>query len=156
MRTKNRRKERIMKSKVINNIISIIPFILLLLIILADIILYAVDIMVAPYITIFFYLLIIFLKNHREPTLGKNQTLALTYIIVTISVISFLYLKPNYTVNQARQTLEEKSIKNIKLEQLGYVKRKNILVRGAYVFCTEDEKLIIFDNINGKFHIANN
>ncbi|WP_296256574.1 hypothetical protein [uncultured Ezakiella sp.] len=88
--------------------------------------------------------------------MGKNQTLALTYIIVTISVISFLYLKPNYTVNQARQTLEEKSIKNIKLEQLGYVKRKNILVRGAYVFCTEDEKLIIFDNINGKFHIANN
>lgn len=145
-----------MKSKVINNIISIIPFILLLLIILADIILYAVDVMVAPYITIFFCLLIIFLKNHRDPSLYKNRTLALSYILFIISVISFLYLKPSYTVNQAKQTLEKKSIKNIKLEQLGYVKRKNILVRGAYVFCTEDEKLIIFDNINGKFHIANN
>lgn len=145
-----------MKSKVINNIISIIPFILLLLIILADIILYAVDVMVAPYITIFFYLLIIFLKNHSDPSLYKNRTLALSYILFIISVISFLYLKPSYTVNQAKQTLEKKSIKNIKLEQLGYVKRKNILVRGAYVFCTEDEKLIIFDNINGKFHIANN
>lgn len=42
------------------------------------------------------------------------------------------------------------------MEQLDYIKRKNILVRGAYVFCTEDGKLIIFDNTSGKFHIANN
>lgn len=82
--------------------------------------------------------------------------MAVTYIIVIISLISFLYLKPNYTINQATQKLKENSVENIKIEQLGYVKKKNIFVRGAYVFCTEDGKLIIFDNINGKFHIANN
>lgn len=134
----------------INTVISIIPFIVLILIILADIILYAVDVMVTPYTTIFIYLLIVFFKYRNE------RTLAVTYIIVIISLISFLYLKPNYTINQATQKLKENSVENIKIEQLGYVKKKNIFVRGAYVFCTEDGKLIIFDNINGKFHITNN
>ncbi len=46
----------------INTVISIIPFIVLILIILADIILYAVDVMVTPYTTIFIYLLIVFLN----------------------------------------------------------------------------------------------
>lgn len=134
----------------INTVISIIPFTILILIILADIILYAVDVMVTPYIMIFIYLLIVLLKYRNE------RTLAVSYIFVIISLISFLYLKPNYTINQATQALKKNSFKNVKIEQLGYVKWKNILVRGAYVFCTEDGKLIIFDNINGKFHIANN
>lgn len=134
----------------INTVISIIPFIVLILIILADIILYALDVMVTPYITIFVYLLIVFLKYRND------RTLAVSYIIVIISLISFLYLKPNYTINQATQKLKENSVENIKIEQLGYVKKKNIFVRGAYVFCTEDGKLIIFDNINGKFHTPNN
>lgn len=134
----------------INTVISIIPFIVLILIILADIILYAVDVMVTPYTTIFIYLLIVFFKYRNK------RTLAVTYIIVIISLISFLYLKPNYTINQATQKLKENSFNNIKIEQLGFVKKKNIFVRGAYVFCTEDGKLIIFDNINGKFHTANN
>ncbi|MDO5018160.1 MAG: hypothetical protein Q4E02_02555 [Lagierella massiliensis] len=138
------------KQKIITNtLISIIPFIVLLLIIVADIILYAVDIMVTPYIMILFYLLIVFF-NHND------RNLVLGYILVLVSLISFLYLKPNYTINQATQALKKSAITNIKLEQLGYVKRKNILIRGAYVFCTEDGKLIIFDNINGKFHMANN
>ncbi len=143
--------QKLLKHKVNTNILlSIIPFIILLLIIVADIVLYAVDIMVTPYIMIFFYLLIVFLKNHN------NRTLIVSYILVTISLISFLCLRSNYTTNQAIQTLKKNAVTNIKLKQLGYVKRKNILVRGAYVFSTEDGKLIIFDNINGKFHIANN
>ncbi len=142
---------KLLKHKVsTNTVISIIPFIVLILIIVADIILYAVDIMVTPYITIFFCLLIVFFKHLND------RTLAVSYILVTISLISFLYLKPNYTINQATQTLKKNSFTNIKIEQLGYIKRKNILVRGAYVFCTEDGKMIIFDNTNGKFHIANN
>lgn len=93
----------------INTVISIIPFIVLILIILADIILYAVDVMVTPYTTIFIYLLIVFFKYRNE------RTLAVTYIIVIISLISFLYLKPNYTINQATQKLKENSVENIKI-----------------------------------------
>lgn len=88
----------------INTVISIIPFIVLILIILADIILYAVDVMVTPYITIFVYLLIVFLKYRNE------RTLAVSYIFVIISLISFLYLKPNYSINQATQALKKKFI----------------------------------------------
>ncbi|MDO5041473.1 MAG: hypothetical protein Q4D95_05225 [Peptoniphilus sp.] len=127
----------------------IIPLILLLLIIIADIILYAVDVMVTPYIIIFLSLLIAFLK-HR-----KAKTLEVSYILAAISLISFIYLKPNYTINQAKQSLKENSLETTGIERLGYVKRKNILVRCSYVFSTEDETLIIFDNINGEFHTAN-
>lgn len=134
----------------INSIILIIPSIIVLLIIVADIILYAQDIMLTPYIIIFLTLIISIFKNHN------NRILKVNYVIATISLISFLYLKPNYTISQATQTLKKNSVEAIKIDQLGYVKRKNILVRGAYVFSTRDRKLIIFDNINGEFNIVNN
>lgn len=72
-----------------------------MLIIVADIILYAADIMVTPYIMIFFYLIIVFFQHLND------LTLAIIYILVAISLISFLYLKPNYTINQATQTLKK-------------------------------------------------
>lgn len=112
----------------INSIIFIIPSIIVLLIIVADIILYAQDIMLTLYIIIFLTLIISIFKNHN------NRILKVNYVIATISLISFLYLKPNYTISQATQTLKKNSVEIIKIDQLGYVKRKNILVRGAYVF----------------------
>lgn len=134
----------------INSIILIIPSIIVLLIIVADIILYAQDIMLTPYIIIFLTLIISIFKNHN------NRILKVNYFIAAISLISFIYLKPNYTISQATQTLKKNSVEAIKIDQLGYVNRKNILVRGAYVFSARDNKLIIFDNINGEFNIVNN
>lgn len=138
--------QKFMKHKL--NLITILPFMVLLLIIISDIIFYRVDVMLTPYVAIFCSLITAILKNNNR------RTLIISYIFVVISLIIFLYLKPNYTINQARQILKQNSFTNAKIAQLGYVKHKNIFVRGAYVFRTENEKLIIFDNNNGEFYIV--
>ena len=142
--------QKFLKHKVsTNTLIKIIPFIVILLIIISDIIFYRVDVMLMPYVTIFYSLIIAFLKNNNR------RTLIISYIFVAISLIIFLYLKPNYTINQAKQKLKQNNFKNVKIAQLGYIKPKNILLRGAYVFRTENRKLIIFSNNNGEFYIVN-
>lgn len=138
--------QKFMKHKL--SLITILPFIVLLLTIISDIIFYRVDVMLTPYVAIFCSLITAILKNNNR------RTLIISYIFVVISLIIFLYLKPNYTINQARQILKQNSFTNAKITQLGYVKHKNIFVRGAYVFRTENEKLIIFDNNNGEFYIV--
>lgn len=132
-----------------NTLIKIIPFIVLLLIIISDIVFYRADVMLMPYVTIFCSLIIAFLKNNNR------RTLIIIYVFVAISLIIFLYLKPNYTVNQAKQKLKQNNFKNVEIAQLGFIKRKNILLRGAYVFRTENRKLIIFNNNSGGFYIVN-
>lgn len=131
------------------SLITILPFIVLLLIIISDIIFYRADVMLTPYVAISCSLIIAFLKNNNR------RTLIISYIFVTISLIIFLYLKPNYTINQAKQKLKQNNFKNVKIAQLGYIKPKNILLRGAYVFRTENRKLIIFNNNNGEFYVVN-
>lgn len=141
--------QKFLKHKVsTNTLIKIIPFIVILLIIISDIIFYRVDVMLMPYVTIFYSLIIAFLKNNNR------RTLIISYIFVAISLITFLYLKPNYTINQAKQKLKQNNFKNVEIAQLGYIKRKNIFLRGAYVFRTENRKLIIFNNSNGEFYIV--
>lgn len=132
-----------------NTLIKIIPFIVLLLIIISDIVFYRADVMLMPYVTIFYSLIIAFLKNNNR------RTLIISYIFVAISLIIFLYLKPNYTINQAKQKIKQNNFKNVEIAQLGYIKPKNIFLRGAYVFRTENRKLIIFNNNNGEFYIVN-
>lgn len=142
--------QKFLKHKVsTNTLIKIIPFIVLLLIIISDIIFYRVDVMLMPYVTIFYSLIIAFLKNNNR------RTLIISYIFVAFSLIIFLYLKPNYTINQAKQKLKQNNFKNVEIAQLGFIKRKNILFRGAYVFRTENRKLIIFNNNSGGFYIVN-
>lgn len=135
--------QKFMKHKL--SLITILPFIVLLLIIISDIIFYRADVMLTPYVAISCSLIIAFLKNNNR------RTLIISYIFVTISLIIFLYLKPNYTINQAKQN----NFKNVEIAQLGYIKPKNIFLRGAYVFRTENRKLIIFNNNNGEFYIVN-
>lgn len=139
--------QKFMKHKL--SLITILPFIVLLLTIISDIIFYRADVMLTPYVSIFCSLIIAFLKNNNR------RTLIISYIFVAISLIIFIYLKPDYTINQAKQKLEHNSFRNAKIAQLGYVKHKNIFVRGAYVFRTENEKIIIFNNNNGEFYIVN-
>lgn len=142
--------QKFLKHKVsANTLIKIIPFIVIFLIIISDIIFYRVDVMLMPYVAIFCSLIIAFLKNNNR------RTLIISYIFVAIRLIIFLYLKPNYTINQAKQKLKENNFKNVKIAQLGYIKPQNILLRGAYVFRTENRKLIIFNNDNGEFYIVN-
>ena len=141
--------QKFLKHKVsTNTLIKIIPFIVILLIIISDIIFYRVDVMLMPYVTIFYSLIIAFLKNNNR------RTLIISYIFVAISLITFLYLKPNYTINQAKQKLKQNNFKNVEIAQLGYIKPKNIFLRVAYVFRTENRKLIIFNNNNGEFYIV--
>lgn len=87
-----------------NTLIKIIPFIVLLLIIISDIVFYRADVMLMPYVTIFCSLIIAFLKNNNR------RTLIISYIFVAISLIIFLYLKPNYTINQAKQKLKQNKL----------------------------------------------
>lgn len=142
--------QKLLKHKVsTNTLIKIIPFIVILLIIISDIIFYRADVMLMPYVAIFCSLIIAFLKNNNR------KTLIISYIFVAISLIIFLYLKPNYTINQAKQKLKQNNFKNVEIAQLGYIKPQNILLRGAYVFRTENRKLIIFNNDNGEFYIVN-
>lgn len=89
----------------INSIVLIIPNIIVLLIIVSDVILYAQDIMLTPYIIIFLTLIISNFKNNND------QILKVNCVIATISLISFLYLKPNYTISQATQTLKKTPLK---------------------------------------------
>lgn len=141
--------QKFLKHKVsTNTLIKIIPFIIILLIIISDIIFYRVDVMLMPYVTIFCSLTMAFLKNNNR------RTLIISYIFVAISLIIFLYLKPNYTINQAKQKLKQNNFKNVEIGQLGFIKRKNIFLRGAYVFRTENRKLIIFNNNNGEFYVV--
>lgn len=139
--------QKFMKHKL--SLITILPFIVLLLIIISDIIFYRADVMLTPYVAISCSLIIAFLKNNNR------RTLIISYIFVTISLIIFLYLKPNYTINQAKQKLKQNNFKNVEIAQLGYIKPKNIFLRGAYVFRTENRKLIIFNNNNGEFYVVN-
>lgn len=139
--------QKFMKHKL--SLITILPFIVLLLIIISDIIFYRADVMLTPYVAISCSLIIAFLKNNNR------RTLIISYIFVTISLIIFLYLKPNYTINQAKQKLKQNNFKNVEIAQLGYIKPKNIFLRGAYVFRTENRKLILFNNNNGEFYIVN-
>ena len=139
--------QKFMKHKL--SLITILPFIVLLLIIISDIIFYRADVMLMPYVAILCSLIIAFLKNNNR------RTLIISYIFVAISLIIFIYLKPNYTINQAKQKLKQNNFKNVEIGQLGFIKRKNIFLRGAYVFRTENRKLIIFNNNNGEFYVVN-
>lgn len=108
---------KILKSKTF--ILNLILLFILLLIIIADIFLYAGDVLVQPYITIFVILLITSFKSKTK------RVLVINLIFVIVSLISFLYLKPKYTVNEGKEILEENIEETTNLGPLGYVKRKN-------------------------------
>lgn len=127
-------------------VIQVLCIIAIAILITIDILLYAYDVLMPPFITYGVLLVIgLFQKKDQRVSLGYG-------FITLLLILAFLFLKPNYTIPQAREKIQGEVRENIETDNQGYFPNQSLLYRGGYIFRTETNRYLEFNNRTGDFH----
>lgn len=127
-------------------VIQILCIIAIGILIALDILLYAYDVLMSPFITYGVLLIIgLFKKKSQRVTLADG-------VFTLLLILAFLFLKPNYTIPEAKEKIQGEVRENIETDNQGYFPNQNLLYRGGYIFRTETNRYLEFNNRTGDFH----
>lgn len=127
-------------------VIQILCIIAIGILIALDIFLYAYDVLMSPFITYGVLLIIgLFKKKSQRVTLADG-------VFTILLILAFLFLKPNYTIPEAKEKIQGEVRENIETDNQGYFPNQSLLYRGGYIFRTETNRYLEFNNRTGDFH----
>ncbi|WP_053942296.1 hypothetical protein [Kallipyga gabonensis] len=127
-------------------VIQVLCIIAIAILIALDIFLYAYDVLMPPFITYGVLLVIgLFQKKDQRASLGYG-------FITLLLILAFLFLKPNYTIPQAKEKIQGEVKETIETDNQGYFPNQSLFYRGGYVFRTESNRYLEFNNRTGDFH----
>lgn len=127
-------------------VIQVLCIIAIGILIAIDILLYAYDVLMSPFITYGVLLVIgLFKKKSQRVTLADG-------VFTLLLILAFLFLKPNYTIPQAREKIQGEVKETIETDNQGYFPNQSLFYRGGYIFRTESNRYLEFNNRTGDFH----
>lgn len=127
-------------------VIQVLCIIAIAILIALDIFLCAYDVLMSPFITYGVLLIIgLFKKKSQRVTLADG-------VFTILLILAFLFLKPDYTIPQAKEKIQEEVKETVETDNQGYFPNQSLFYRGGYVFRTETNRYLEFNNRTGDFH----